>query len=59
MAPEKASKVILRGTSPKNYQLWNKALAEQGPPTLNRASRRNTAKVIAARDRKRKKEQNG
>lgn len=47
-----ASMLILRKVDPKTFHLWNRAMAEQGAPTLNRANRRATAKVIAARDRR-------
>jgi hypothetical protein len=41
-----ASRLILRNVDPKIFHLYNRALAEQGLPTLNRANRRVTAKVI-------------
>jgi hypothetical protein len=47
-----ASRLILRNVDPKTFHLYNRALAEQGLPTLNRANRRATAKVIERRERR-------
>lgn len=51
-----ASRVIMRGTSPEAFRLMNKAIEAQGQPTINRADRRRTAKVIEARERRKAKE---
>lgn len=48
-----ARSFVFQGISPESYRLLHKAVAEQGHPTINRASRRKGQRVgDAARRRK-------